>query len=351
MKKSAASDPRVPAPGLRRWWNGLALAALVCLGLGLLVLARPTGSKEPPEGMVWIPPGEFTLGNEDFPDAVPVHRVWVDGFWMDRTEVTNAQWAKFAATGYLTVAERTPKPEDFSPSMRQNLKPEMLVPLSLVFTPPAVCPPEGCGTCDAWWKAVPGACWKHPQGPESDVLGKEKHPVVHIAWEDAVAYAKWAGKRLPTEAEWERAARGGVADQPFYWGSELTPNGQWMANIWQGKFPCENTAEDGHAGTAPVASYPANPFGLHDMAGNVWEWCSDWYQPRYEVEPGDVSRNPRGPASSIDPHGTDEPKRVQRGGSFLCSDAFCARYRAGARGQGEPMTGQSHTGFRCVKDR
>jgi formylglycine-generating enzyme required for sulfatase activity len=248
------------------------------------------------------------------------------------------------------VAERTPRPEDFPEHIRPQLKPERMVPGALVFRPPAVCPPVEECNCDQWWEYVPGACWKHPEGPGSDLAGKEQHPVVHVAWEDAVACARWAQKRLPTEAEWERAARGGVDRQPFYWGTELTPGGKWMANIWQGRFPCENSKEDGHAGTAPVGSYPANGFGLHDLSGNVWEWCADWYRPGYAVEPGGVSRNPQGPDSSIDPHGNGEAKRVQRGGSFLCSDGFCARYRAGARGQGETLTGQSHTGFRCVRD-
>jgi formylglycine-generating enzyme required for sulfatase activity len=322
------------------------------VGLALVVLANSNGLPgSAPDGMVWIPGGEFTMGSTEFPDARPVHRVYVDGFWMDRTEVTNAQFARFVeAAGYLTVAERTPQAEDFPPHLRDKLKPELMVPGAMVFSPPAVCPPAEQCSCDAWWDYVPGACWKHPEGTSSNLTGRENHPVVHIAWEDAVAYAKWAGKRLSTEAEWERAARGGVEGQPFYWGTELTPEGKWMANIWQGRFPCDNTKEDGHAGTAPVGCYAANKYGLHDMSGNVWEWCSDWYRPGYEVGPGGLRVNPKGPDSSIDPHNQGEAKRVQRGGSFLCSDGFCARYRAGARGQGEPLTGQSHTGFRCVKE-
>jgi formylglycine-generating enzyme required for sulfatase activity len=293
--------------------------------------------------MVWVPPGEFLMGSAEFEDARPVHRVYVDGFWMDRTEVTNAQFAKFVeATGYRTVAERTPRAEEFP-----TARPEQLVPGAGVFTPERCPPGMQCRNCDLWWKYVPGACWRHPEGPGSDLKGRDNNPVVHVCWDDAVAYARWAGKRLPTEAEWERAARGGREQEPFYWGHELTPGGKWPANIWQGDFPTENTEADGFRGTAPVGSYPPNAYGLVDMSGNVWEWCSDWYRPDYyEHSP---ARNPDGPASSIDPHGRGEPKRVQRGGSFLCSDGFCARYRAGARGQGEPSTGLAHTGFRCVK--
>src|SRR5262249_32534413 len=200
-------------------------------------------------------------------------------------------------------------------------------PFALVFTPPAECPPaEECGNCDRWWKPVYGACWKRPRGPGSNIKGLDKHPVVYIAWNDAVAYCKWAGKRLPTEAEWERAARGGLDRKPYYWGDELHPEGQWMANTWQGKFPCENTKKDGWSGTAPVGSYPPNGYGLYDMAGNAWEWCSDWYQPGYDVVPGEGREDPIGPAFSVDTHGRDEPKRVQRGGAFLCRDSSCAPY-------------------------
>jgi formylglycine-generating enzyme required for sulfatase activity len=336
------------------------VAGIAVVGLAALVwgVSSPdsarSGSEQPPgpapEGMVWIPGGEFLMGSTAFEDALPVHRVRVDGFWMDRTEVTNAAFAKFvAATGYKTVAERVPVPDDFPAHLRPKLRPAMLVPGSLVFRPPPVCPPEGCKDCDQWWEYVPGADWRHPQGPDSNLDGLDEHPVVHVSWEDAQAYCRWAGKRLPTEAEWERAARGGEQHQAFYWGEELTPGGIWKANIWQGKFPCENTALDGYTGTAPVGSYAPNPYGLVDMSGNVWEWCSDWYRPGYDAHPAELRIKPQGPPSSIDTHGNGEPKRVQRGGSFLCSDAFCSRYRAGARMQGEPHTGQNHSGFRCVK--
>jgi sulfatase modifying factor 1 len=343
MKKSRSRPrPQPPTSPIRRRWPvvlGLALCfAVTAVAAGFWFAGDP-------EGMVWIPPGEFWMGSDEFPDARPVHRVYVDGFWMDRTEVTNEQFAKFVkATGYQTIAERQPDPKDFP-----DVDPKELAPFSAVFVPPAQCTAEECRDCTKWWKPTHGACWKHPEGPGSTIEGREKHPVVHIAWEDAVAYAKWAGKRLPTEAEWEYAARGGLDRKPFYWGDELRPDGKWMANIWQGKSPCENTAEDGFEGTAPVGSFPANAFGLYDMAGNAWEWCSDWYQPSYDVAPGGFRRNPQGPSFSIDTHGRNEPKRVQRGGSFLCSDIYCARYRAGGRMEGEPKTGLAHTGFRCVR--
>jgi formylglycine-generating enzyme required for sulfatase activity len=354
MKKSV-SAPELPPLNKRRRLNvgfWVLFAAAIAGGLfALSQVVQDTGDRvnEPgptPAGMVWVPGGFFTMGSNVFPDAQPLHRVWVDGFWMDRTEVTNDEFAKFTeATGYQTIAERTPTKEDFPNATPEQLAGK-LVPFSLVFTPPAQCPPGG--NCDQWWKITPGACWKHPEGPASDIKDRGNHPVVHIAWEDAKAYAVWAKKRLPTEAQWERAARGGKEDLPFYWGTEFLPEGKWRANIFQGDFPSTNSRADGYATTAPVGSYPANEYGLYDMSGNVWEWCSDWYRPGFEVDPGRERRNPKGPASSQDTHGNEEPKRVQRGGSFLCSDAFCARYQAGGRQQGEPKTGLSHTGFRCV---
>ncbi|HEY7156856.1 MAG TPA: formylglycine-generating enzyme family protein [Gemmataceae bacterium] len=348
--RSTAVQPNA-GQSIRRLRNPRLL--LVLTGLLLLtaaafaVLNMPTSSSAPTMKEVWIPGGEFTMGSEAFDDARPPHKVYVDGFWMDESEVTNEQFAWFVKqTGYVTIAERTPRPEDFPNVPRENL-PARMVAGSPVFTP-AKCPPgQVCLTCDNWWEYREGANWRHPEGPGSDLRGREKHPVVHIAWEDAMAYARWAGKRLPTEAEWERAARGGLEGKRYYWGDELRPDGKWMANIWQGQFPLENRADDGFPGAAPVKSFPPNPFGLHDMSGNVWEWCADWYRPDYyAVSPKD---NPQGPDSSIDPDGRGEPKRVQRGGSFLCSDNYCVRYRAGARGQGEPKTGLSHTGFRCVR--
>ena len=309
--------------------------------------APDDAASEPEDGMVWIPGGEFVMGDERFPDALPLHKVQVDGFWMDKTEVTNIHFARFVkATGYKTIAERQPDARDYPGAPR-----EKLVPGSGVFAPPPGLTAMQCreGNCCPWWVYTPGACWKYPEGPGITIKGKADHPVVHIAWDDAVAYCKWANKRLPTEAEWEFAARGGLAGKPYYWGDKLKPDGKWMANIWQGDFPNRNTVEDGYRTTAPVGIYPANPYGLHDMSGNVWEWCNDWYRPDYYKS--SPKENPQGPNSSVDPDGQGQPKRVMRGGSFLCSDQYCNRYLAGARHQGAPDTGLMHNGFRCVKSR
>ena len=297
-----------------------------------------------PEGMVWIPGGVFLQGDPDFPDAQPRRWVGVDGFWIDQHEVTNRQYATFvAATGYQTVAERPLDPRDFP-----GVPPDQLRPGSIVFTPPSG--PVPLDNVTRWWTYTPGACWRHPEGPGSTIEGREDHPAVHLAYEDAEAYARWAGKRLPTEAEWEYAARGGLVSQPFVWGAELKPEGSpWLANIWQGHFPNENSREDGFARTAPVKSFPPNGFGLYDMAGNVWEWCADWYHPNaYQF---DRRLNPSGPPrlASFDPMEPGVPKRVQRGGSFLCTDQYCTRYRPGARGKGEPGSAASHVGFRCAR--
>lgn len=302
-----------------------------------------------PDGMVWIPTGEFRMGSDDphFPDAQPIHLVWVDGFWIDKTDVTNEAFRKFVnATGYVTVAQRTPKAEDF-PGVPQ----EKLVPGSICFVPPDH--PVSLDDISQWWRLVPGADWRHPEGPGSDINGKEKHPVVHVAYEDALAYAKWAGKRLPTEAEWEYAARGRLDQNKFVWGNDFKPGGKFMANTFQGHFPDKNTAEDGFAGTSPVGSFPTNGFGLYDMAGNVWQWTSDWYRPdtfQIDARSGELSVNPQGPAEkdSWDPQEPGVKKRVLKGGSFLCTDQYCSRYMPGARGQGEPSTGTNHLGFRCV---
>ncbi|MBI1917545.1 MAG: formylglycine-generating enzyme family protein [Planctomycetes bacterium] len=297
--------------------------------------------------MVWIPGGTFFMGESherSFGDARPVHEVELDGFWMDATEVTNAQFARFVTeTGYVTVAEQQPDPRDFPDVSREEL-----VPFSAKFVPPSRETP--IRTLREWWQPVPGACWHAPEGAASSVKGRENHPVVHVCWEDAVAYAKWAGKRLPTEAEWEYAARGGLDRKRYVWGDELKPGGKWQANIWQGDFPYQDTKEDGFHGTAPVASFPPNGFGLYDMAGNVWEWCADWYRPDYYAN--SPKKNPPGPASSYDASevGVNPylPKRVQRGGSFLCSDVYCIRYLPGGRGKGEVKSSMPHVGFRCV---
>ena len=310
-----------------------------------------------PEGMVWIPGGEFSMGSDSsgesicgLPgvtrDAQPVHRVYVDGFWMDQTEVTNEQFERFVrATGHVTIAERTPTQEEFP-----TAPPENLVAGSTVFTPSAT--PVPLNDFFQWWRYERGAMWRHPEGPASDLKGREKHPVVHIAYPDAEAYAKWAGKRLPTEAEWEFAARGGQVGRLYAWGDELKPGGQWMANIYEGKFPVRDSGADGFAGVAPVAQFPTNGYGLYDMAGNVWEWVTDWYRPDYyarlKLATSAVPRNPTGPESSYDPAEPTEKKRVHRGGSFLCTDEYCTRYMVGTRGKGEVTTGSNHVGFRCV---
>jgi len=317
-------------------------------------VARPGAA---PLGMVWIPGGEFSMGATaggsgtcEMPmasdDAEPVHRVRVDGFWMDATAVTNLQFAEFVrATGYITIAERVPTKEEFPDAPAENL-----VAGSMVFAPTGH--EVSLNDHYQWWKYVKGANWRHPQGPESNIKGKDNCPVVHIAYPDAEAYAKWAGKRLPTEAEFEFAARGGFSGKSYVWGDQFRPNGKWMANTWQGKFPVEDAGEDGFAGIAPVKSFPPNKYGLYDMAGNVWQWCSDWYRPDYYAElakQGTVTVNPTGPSSSFDPAEPDDKKKVQRGGSFLCNEQYCSRYIVGTRGKGEINTGTNHLGFRCVR--
>jgi formylglycine-generating enzyme required for sulfatase activity len=310
----------------------------------------------PPANMVWVPGGEFSMGaadpsgmedggHEPMEDARPVHRVYVDGFFMDATDVTNAQFAAFVnATGYKTVAEQRPTRAEFPDAPEENL-----VAGSVVFSPPGG--PVPLDNPYRWWGYAAGADWKHPTGPGSSIEGKQNYPVVQIAWEDAAAYAKWVGKRLPTEAEWEFAARGGKAGLPYSWGSQLRPGGRWMANTFQGHFPDRDDGEDGYAGIAPVAQYPANGYGIYDMEGNVWEWCSDWYSAGYyrELAGGSVARNPTGPDVPDDPAEPGVKKKVQRGGSFLCTDQYCARYILGTRGKGEWRSAANHVGFRCVK--
>jgi sulfatase modifying factor 1 len=318
--------------------------------------APPPGAA--PEGMVWLPGGEFSMGAATIPhmsgvgmqateDSRPIHRVYVDGFWMDKTDVTNEQFEKFIqATGYITVAERTPRQEDFPGALPDNL-----VAGSLVFSPPDRSVP--LNDYFQWWSYVKAANWQHPNGPPSNLKGREQYPVVQIAYKDATAYAKWAGKRLPTEAEWEFAARGGLLGKLYAWGDEFRPDGKWMANTHQGSFPTTDTGEDGFGGISPVAQFPPNGYGLYDMSGDVWQWTSDWYRPDYYAqlaETGEIARNPGGPSSSYDPSAPTEKKRVHRGGSFLCTDQYCSRYMVGTRGKGEVSTGANHLGFRCVKD-
>ncbi len=307
--------------------------------------AAPAAAKEiVTSRMVHIPAGTFQMGTDDpaFPDAHPIHKVTVNEFWMDEHEVTNAEFEKFViATNFITIAERKLNPKDFP-----DVPPESLVPGSGVFSPP-----DQQVTLDnplQWWKYIPGASWRHPFGPQSDIQGLENNPVIHVSYEDALEYAKWAGKRLPTEAEWQYAAQGNHPGQKYYWGNELKPGGKWMANIYQGDFPSKNTGEDGFIGIAPVKSFPPNGYGLYDMDGNVWEWCNDFYRPDYyEVSP---ANNPKGPSNSYDPDEPNAVKRVQSGGSFLCSDQYCIRYRPGSRGKGEVSSGSNNLGFRCVKD-
>lgn len=292
--------------------------------------------------MVLIPGGTFAMGSEAFTDSKPLHSVTVDSFWMDAHEVTNEQFAQFVkATGYITVAERALDPKDFPGVPAENL-----LAGSVVFNPPAQAVPLNNPL--QWWRYVAGASWKQPEGPQSSINGKENEPVVQVSYEDAAAYAAWAGKRLPTEAEWEYAARGGKNFTEYYWGEELTPDGRWVANIFQGSFPHHNTKKDGYTATAPVKTFAPNGFGLYDMEGNVWEWCSDFYRPDYYAKK--EGRNPKGPSDSYDPDEPGAVKKVQRGGSFLCSDAYCIRYKAGSRGKGEISSASNNLGFRCVKE-
>ncbi|MBS2026704.1 MAG: formylglycine-generating enzyme family protein [Deltaproteobacteria bacterium] len=306
--------------------------------------AKPPGPA--PEGMVWIPGGNFWMGTSDehMPDTQPLHRVTVDGFWMDTTVVTNARFDQFVkTTGYVTLAEKKPRIEDYPDAI-----PENLVAGSVVFTPPKQEVP--LDDHFRWWSYVPGANWRHPEGPLSGIETRAKHPVVHIAYEDAVAFCNWANGRLPTEAEFEFASRGGLDRKRYVWGDEFMPNGKHMANTFQGHFPDTNSSEDGFPSTSPVGTFPANGFGLFDMSGNVWEWTSDWYRADYYQTLADgVAINPQGPPSSFDPSEPKAKKRVHRGGSYLCTDQYCSRYVAGGRGKGEPDTGTNHLGFRCVR--
>ena len=297
--------------------------------------------------MVWIPDGRFVMGsNRHYPEEAPEHEVFVSGFWIDRYPVTNAAFARFvSATAYVTCAERP-----LDPGLYAGARPELLVPGSAVFRPPARL--VDLGDCLAWWTYVPGAFWKCPEGPGSSLAGRERDPVVHVAYEDAEAYARWAGKELPTEAEWERAARGGLRGAEFCWGDEPRPGGREFANYWQGRFPFENSVLDGFEGRSPVGSFPPNGFGLYDMAGNVWEWTQDYYVSRRRpaAAPGGVVHDPKGAPreQSYDPLVPAFPRKVLKGGSFLCAKDQCFRYRPAARLPQTVDTSACHIGFRCV---
>ena len=302
------------------------------------------------DGMRWLPGGVFAMGSERFyPEEGPIRRVRVDPFWIDETPVTNAQFARFVAeTGHVTAAEIPPDPADYP-----GILPELVVAGSAVFEPPPG--PFALSGPPVWWVFKPGADWRHPSGPDSLIEGLDQHPVVHVAYADAEAYAAWAGKRLPTEAEWEYAARSGLEGAEFAWGDELAPGGAMLANYWQGGFPHENLALDGWERTSPVRSFPPNGFGLYDMIGNVWEWTRDWYA---DVRPSNraagccVADNPRGARrdQSYDPVAPTAkiPRKVLKGGSYLCAPEYCQRYRPAAR-HPEPIdTSAGHVGFRCV---
>lgn len=307
-----------------------------------------------PEGMVWVPGGTFQMGNpeEGQGDDRYVHTVELDGFYMDITEVTNRQFKEFVdATGYLTIAERTPKAEDFADQVADisQIPKENLVPGSICFNPNF--DRENLRKDHPlWpyqvWMYTKGANWKHPDGPGSTVESRMDHPVVHVAWLDVVEYCRWAGKQLPTEAQWEYAARGGLDGKMYPWGDEMNPDGKWYHNVWQGEFPLENKVLDGFTATSPVKTFPANGYGLYDMSGNVWEWCADYYRPDYyENSP---RRNPPGPVDSFDPQEPHMVKRVQRGGSFMCNANYCVGYRCATRMKGEVSSGSFHNGFRTV---
>lgn len=306
-------------------------------------------------GMVLIPGGSFDMGGDNdqaSADEYPKHKVQLSPFYIDVTEVTNVQFKKFVdATGYITTAEKKPDWEELKKSLPAGTpRPpdSVMIAASLVFNETSG--PVNLNDYSQWWRWVAGASWKHPEGPGSNITGKEKYPVVQVSWDDAMAYCKWSGKRLPTEAEWEFAARGGLTDNIYPWGNENVNTGKPKANSWEGKFPYDNEKKDGFVTSAPVKSYQANGYGLYDMAGNVWEWCSDWYNADYyKTIASTTTANPQGANASFDPAEPYVQKRSLRGGSFLCNDSYCSGYRVARRMKSSPDTGLEHTGFRCVR--
>ena len=345
-------EPDIDRDALARQTEALKRTIPESVASSLVVSEPAAGTGDSREGMVWIPGGIFVMGN-DFgpPDEAPRHVVALDGFWMDAHEVTNRQFQAFVdATGYVTTAERQP---EFT-SLQPGVDADQLAILEEYNQPGSICSLQLNSEDDidpvkgpySWWDYVIGASWKHPAGPDSDLADLMDHPVVHVSWRDANAYCEWAGKSLPTEAQWEYAARGGHEGRVYPWGNTRNPEGAWLQNIWQGNFPLENTLADGFKNTSPVGQFPANDFGLFDMSGNVWEWCSDYYQPDYYAR--SPLKNPPGPKESFDPQEPHIIKRVQRGGSFMCSEQYCIGYRVASRMKGEEDTGAFHTGFRCV---
>ena len=291
---------------------------------------------------ILIPAGRFMMGSDDhYPEEAPAYEVRVDGFALDRYPVTNDQFAEFvSATGYVTVAETAPDPDEYP-----GADPALLVPASAVFTPPGR--PVPLTDAYRWWSSVPGADWRHPYGPSSSLDGLGDHPVVHVAWVDVEAYADWAGARLPTEAEWEYAARGGLAGREYAWGDELTPGGTHLANVWQGDFPTSNDEADGWYWTSPIGAYAPNGYGLYDMIGNVWEWTATWYADRRRPSSACCGSE----ALSIDPRlplVDRRPRKVMKGGSYLCAPNYCRRYRPAARLPQAVDTATCHLGFRCA---
>jgi formylglycine-generating enzyme required for sulfatase activity len=343
VRRASAQCARVDALLASRSWRGMAVAATPSMAIDIA-----TSHRLDLANMVHIPRGTFRMGSDHhYPEEAPAHEVTVDEFWIDIHTVTNAEFRRFVeATGYVTLAE---KPAD--PAMYPGAKPELLAPSSVVFVKTST--PVDLRNPYQWWTYVRGADWKHPRGPESSIDGLDDHPVVHVAFEDAEAYARWIGKELPSEAEWEFAARGGLDGAEFCWGSELTPGGTPMANTWQGTFPHENLVEDGFEWTAPVGSFAPNGYGLYDMAGNVWEWTTDFYQEHRHLEKACCGlENPRGGSKegSYDPRQPTLaiPRRVMKGGSYLCASNYCRRYRPAAR-MAQPIdTSTCHLGFRCI---